>query len=150
MLMLLLLLFFLLSLTLGSVPIPFSFLLDYFSGSAENKVWTNILENFRLPKALTAVLAGSALGISGLQMQTLFRNPLAGPFILGISSGAGLGVALVIFLGVWMGGFIGLSGIGRSWLIVGAAAAKSLLDGHPHLGWTDGCEIEVHESMPLG
>lgn len=118
---------FILSLTLGSVAIPLSFILDYFIGVADKQVWINIVENFRLPKAITAVLAGSALAISGLQMQTLFRNPLAGPFILGISSGAGLGIALVIFLGVWLGGFIGLSGIGRSWLLVGASGLGSFL-----------------------
>ena len=122
-----LLISFVLSLTLGSVSIPFTFVLDYFSDSASNQVWTNIIENFRLPKSITAILAGSALAISGLQMQTLFRNPLAGPFILGISSGAGLGVALVIFLGVWLGGFVGLSSIGRSWLLVSASGLGSFL-----------------------
>ena len=122
-----LILCFLLSITLGSVKIPLTFVINYLTGQANNEVWINILENFRLPKAITAVLAGSALAISGLQMQTLFRNPLAGPFILGISSGAGLGVALVIFLGVWLGGFLELSGIGRSWLLVGASAVGSFL-----------------------
>jgi iron complex transport system permease protein len=63
---------------------------------AEKTTWTNIILKFRLPKALTATLAGAALGVSGLQMQTLFKNPLAGPFVLGISSGASLGVALVL------------------------------------------------------
>jgi len=122
-----LILCFFLSLTLGSVKIPFSFVINYFTGQGNNEVWSIILENFRLPKAITATLAGSALAISGLQMQTLFRNPLAGPFILGISSGAGLGVALVIFLGISIGGFIELSGIGRSWLLVGASAVGSFL-----------------------
>ncbi|MEP1094399.1 MAG: iron ABC transporter permease [Cyclobacteriaceae bacterium] len=122
-----LILCFLLSITLGSVKIPFSFVINYFTGQGNNEVWSNILENFRLPKAITATLAGSALAISGLQMQTLFRNPLAGPFILGISSGAGLGVALVIFLGISIGGFIELSGIGRSWILVGASAVGSFL-----------------------
>lgn len=124
-LLFLLILFFLLSLSFGSVKIPFAFVIDYFMGQANNEVWVNILQNFRLPKAITALLAGSALAVSGLQMQTLFRNPLAGPYILGISSGAGLGVALVIFLGIWIGGFIELSGIGRSWLLVVAAAVGS-------------------------
>lgn len=64
-----------------------------------------IILNFRLPKALTAVLAGVALSVSGLQMQTVFRNPLAGPYILGISSGAGLGVAILV-LGI---SFLGLT-----------------------------------------
>ncbi|MEM7297362.1 MAG: iron ABC transporter permease [Bacteroidota bacterium] len=116
-----------LSLSLGSVSIPIKFILSYFFGQVDNQVWENIIANFRLPKALTALLAGSALAVSGLQMQTLFRNPLAGPFILGISSGAGLGVALVIFLGIWLGAFIELSGIGRSWLLVVSAAVGSFL-----------------------
>lgn len=126
-LLLVLLLAFILSLTLGSVSIPIIFVVEYIFGTPDKQVWINIIENFRVPKAITAILAGSALAISGLQMQTLFRNPLAGPFILGISSGAGLGVALVIFLGVWLGGFIGLSGIGRSWLLVGASGMGSFL-----------------------
>lgn len=118
---------FILSLSLGSVSIPFSFIAEYFLGSADEGVWKNIILNFRIPKALTAILAGSALAISGLQMQTLFRNPLAGPFILGISSGAGLGVAIVIFLGIWLGSFFGLTGMGRSWILVGASALGSFL-----------------------
>ncbi len=123
----LLLLGFLSSLALGSVEIPISFIINYFLGNSDHQVWINIIENFRIPKALTAILAGSALAVSGLQMQTLFRNPMAGPFILGISSGAGLGVALVIFLGIWIGGFLELSGFARSWLLVVASALGSFL-----------------------
>lgn len=126
-LILILLLCFILSISLGSVQIPFGFVVEHFLGSSDNEVWSNIIQNFRVPKATTSLLAGSALAISGLQMQTLFRNPLAGPFILGISSGAGLGVALVIFLGFWLGGFIGMTGIGRSWLLVGAAGLGSFI-----------------------
>ncbi len=122
-----LIILFLLSLTLGSVSIPISFSLKYITGSANDPIWIKIMETFRLPKALTAIVAGSALGISGLQMQTLFRNPMAGPFILGISSGAGLGVALVIFFGFWVGGLLDLSGVGRSWLFAGASAIGSFL-----------------------
>lgn len=122
-----LILCFLLSISLGSVDISLGYIFQYFLGNPENEVWSNIIRNFRIPKALTSMLVGSALAISGLQMQTLFRNPLAGPFILGISSGAGLGVALVIFLGVWLGGFIGMTGIGRSWLLVGASGVGSFL-----------------------
>jgi len=118
---------FILSLLLGSVDISMAFVIDYFMGISDNQVWENILTNFRIPKALTATLAGSALAVSGLQMQTLFRNPLAGPYILGISSGAGLGVALVIFLGIWIGGYLELSGIGRSWLLICASALGSFL-----------------------
>ena len=62
----------------------------------EKESWEIILWNFRLPKAFTAILVGMALSISGLLMQTLFRNPLAGPYVLGLSSGASLGVAFVI------------------------------------------------------
>ncbi|WP_424962018.1 iron chelate uptake ABC transporter family permease subunit [Ekhidna sp.] len=116
---------FILSISIGSVKIPFSHVWNYFGGSSENQIWDNIIHNFRIPKAITSILAGSALAISGLQMQTLFRNPLAGPFILGISSGAGLGVALVIFLGVWLGGFLEMTGVGRSWLLVGASGIGS-------------------------
>lgn len=126
-LLLILVLCFLISISLGSVKIPISFIVQHFFGTSDNQVWSNIISNFRVPKALTSLLAGSALAISGLQMQTLFRNPLAGPFILGISSGAGLGVALVIFLGVWLGGFIEMTGIGRSWLLVGASGVGSFL-----------------------
>ncbi|QKQ74056.1 iron ABC transporter permease [Nostoc sp. TCL240-02] len=88
---------FLLDLALGSVDIPLNEVIKVLLGQEPEKVtWTHIILKFRLPKALTATLAGAALGVSGLQMQTLFKNPLAGPFVLGISSGASLGVALVV------------------------------------------------------
>lgn len=88
---------FLLSLVAGSVSIPPAQVLTILSGGTpERLTWTTIVLDFRLPKALTALLAGAALAVSGLQMQTLFRNPLADPFVLGISSGASLGVALVV------------------------------------------------------
>ncbi|MDF5712052.1 MAG: iron ABC transporter permease [Nostoc sp. S4] len=87
----------LLDLALGSVDIPINEVIKILLGQEPEKVtWTHIILKFRLPKALTATLAGAALGVSGLQMQTLFKNPLAGPFVLGISSGASLGVALVV------------------------------------------------------
>ena len=99
---------FVLSLTIGSVLIPTEEIMAVLlGGSASKSSWTTIVLKFRLPKALTAMLAGAALSVSGLQMQTLFRNPLAGPFVLGISSGASLGVALIILLAgaaVSMGG----------------------------------------------
>ncbi|MEH2117888.1 iron ABC transporter permease [Nostoc sp.] len=88
---------FLLDLALGSVDIPINEVVKSLLGQEPEKAtWANIILKFRLPKALTATLAGAALGVSGLQMQTLFKNPLAGPFVLGISSGASLGVALVV------------------------------------------------------
>lgn len=90
-------LFFGLDLFLGSVNIPFKNILLILLGETDLKQsWQVIILESRLPKAIAAVLAGSALSVSGLQMQTLFKNPLAGPYILGISSGAGLGVALFI------------------------------------------------------
>jgi len=93
----LLILGFLANLTLGSVEIPLQDVTNALLGkSTSNETWQYIIQDFRLPKAITAVLVGSGLGISGLLMQTLFRNPLAGPFVLGISSGASLGVARVI------------------------------------------------------
>lgn len=92
-----LLLIFLLDLTLGSVAIPLQEVVNILLGQEPEKIThANIILKFRLPKAVTATLAGAALGVSGLQMQTLFKNPLAGPFVLGISSGASLGVALVV------------------------------------------------------
>jgi len=88
---------FMLSLALGSVRIPLDQVLTILIGGEPMRTtWTTIVNDFRLPKALTATLAGAALGVSGLQMQTLFRNPLADPFVLGVSSGASLGVALVV------------------------------------------------------
>lgn len=86
---------FLLDIFLGSVPLSPSEIIKAFMEDAEGTTRT-ILIRFRLPKAITAVLAGIALSVSGLQMQTLFRNPMAGPYVLGLSSGASLGVAFVI------------------------------------------------------
>lgn len=86
-----------LDLFLGSLNIPFKSIVAILTGHpVEKESWRVIIIESRLPKALAAVLAGAALSISGLQMQTLFKNPLAGPYILGISSGAGLGVAIFI------------------------------------------------------
>lgn len=77
----------------GSVKIPLNELLG------DNEVYNNIIYNFRLPKALTALITGAAISVAGLIMQTLFRNPLAGPYVLGVSSGASLGVAIFILAG---------------------------------------------------
>lgn len=89
--------FFLLSLASGSVSIPADEVLSVLVGEGAAKAsWETIVVQFRLPKASTAVLAGASLAVSGLLMQTLFRNPLAGPYVLGLSSGASLGVALVV------------------------------------------------------
>lgn len=88
---------FVLDLSLGSVMIPLDAVASViFLGADAPEDWRQIILLFRIPRALTAMLAGAALGIAGLKMQTLFRNPLADPFVLGISSGAGLGVAVVV------------------------------------------------------
>jgi len=113
--------FFVTDLFFGSVHIPFKNILRalIFHDSGKEE-WNLIILNFRLPKAITAVLAGAALSVSGLQMQTMFRNPLAGPYILGISSGASLGVGIVLlgfsaFFGIHTGGVF------ANWIIVIAA-----------------------------
>lgn len=87
---------FLLDISLGSVSIPLDAIIDSFFGIEIKDSWEIILWNFRLPKAITAILVGIGLSLSGLLMQTLFRNPLAGPYVLGLSSGSSLGVAFVI------------------------------------------------------
>lgn len=93
----LLLLFFCADILLGSVKIPVGEVISVILGRGDTKpVWITIITDFRIPKAITAILAGSALSVCGLLMQTYFRNPLAEPYVLGISSGASLGVALVI------------------------------------------------------
>lgn len=87
------------SMGVGSVSIPAASIIKMLlGGEVDNPAWSNILFKTRLPQTITAMSAGVALGLSGLMMQTLFRNPLAGPSILGISSGASLGVALVILV----------------------------------------------------
>lgn len=88
------------TIALGSVTIPAADVLAVLArAEPSTAAWTTIVWDVRLPRAATAVLAGAALGVSGLQMQTLFRNPLADPFVLGVSSGASLGVALVVLGG---------------------------------------------------
>lgn len=116
---------FVLNLSLGSVSIPpDQTLTALFGGQLEKESWQFIIVDYRLPKALTAVLTGSGLAVAGLLMQTLFRNPLAGPFVLGISSGASLGVALLIMGAGAMGAVAGQLG---EWSLIIASAAGSLL-----------------------
>ncbi|CAM4235292.1 FecCD family ABC transporter permease [Zobellia nedashkovskayae] len=98
------------NISLGSVSIPFSETLhSVFGGAIENTAWEYIIWNYRIPKAFTAVLVGGGLSLSGLLMQTLFRNPLAGPFVLGISSGASLGAAFLIMGSATLTSLFGLS-----------------------------------------
>lgn len=118
---------FLVNISLGSVSIPLKAIINSIIGNpTEKETWQYIIINYRLPKALTAVIVGSSLGISGLLMQTLFRNPLAGPFVLGISSGASLGVALVILGSGIFGGILSTLAISK-WGIVLAASLGSFL-----------------------
>ena len=89
----------LLSLSWSSVSIPVDQVLAILIGEeADKRTWETIVMDIRLPRVLTAILVGTGLGLAGLQMQTVFRNPLASPFTLGVSSGASLGVALVILV----------------------------------------------------
>jgi iron complex transport system permease protein len=115
------------NISLGSVSIPFTDIIAIiFGDDAIKGSWQTIILEFRVPKAITAVLVGSGLSISGLLMQTLFRNPLAGPFVLGISSGASLGVALLI-LGSSVFGGIFLTISFSNWAVAIAASFGSFL-----------------------
>ena len=117
---------FILNVNLGSVTIPAEEIFKSLFGSIDNESWQYIIQNYRLPKAFTAILVGSGLGISGLLMQTLFRNPLAGPFVLGITSGASLGVALVIMGASIFSGYLATLLISK-WSLVIAASLGSFL-----------------------
>lgn len=123
----LLLVLFVLNISLGSVSIPFKDIFNTLIGnSATKESWQTIILNFRLPKAITAILVGSGLSVAGLLMQTLFRNPLAGPFVLGISSGASLGVALLILGSSLFGGFFLANSI-SSWSLPIASSLGAFL-----------------------
>ena len=116
---------FVLNISSGSVAIPVREIFGrFFGGSFSKASWETIVMDYRIPKAVTALLAGTALSIAGLQMQTFFRNPLAGPYVLGISSGAGLGVALLVLAG----SIIGFSGyVVGVWATIIAASAGAVL-----------------------
>lgn len=121
---------FLLDIALGSVKIPISEVINItFGFRTENEAWEKIVTLIRIPKAITAVLAGCALSVAGLQMQTLFRNPLAGPSVLGITAGASLGVAVVMLSSGVATSIYTIKGLGLSgsWLLVIAATLGSVL-----------------------
>lgn len=126
---LLMVLFFLLNIIIGSIFIPLSEVVDVLFASGENasQVAQNIILRSRLPQAATALAAGAGLAISGLQMQTIFHNPLASPSVLGISNGASLGVALVVLLSGSVGG-VALSSMGLAGnaLLIASAIIGSL------------------------
>lgn len=100
------------NLLLGTVRIPVGEVCSILIGAgSDSEIWTNIVISSRLPQVLTAIVAGAGLAVSGLQMQTVFRNPLAGPSVLGISNGSALGVAFVVLLSGKIGG-VALSRLG--------------------------------------
>ena len=99
------------NLFVGSVKIPVTDICRILVGDESHEIWTNIIWKSRLPQVLTAIVAGAGLAVSGLQMQTVFRNPLAGPSVLGISNGSALGVAFVVLLSGKIGG-VALSRLG--------------------------------------
>ncbi|MBR7102834.1 MAG: iron ABC transporter permease [Tidjanibacter sp.] len=115
---------------IGSVALPLGEVVDALFGGGD-EVTRNIVLNFRLPKAVTALLVGASLSAVGLQMQTLFRNPMAGPYVLGVSSGATLGVALFLLgmplLGISLGNSAvsSLGVVGAAW--IGSALIMSVV-----------------------
>ena len=120
---LLLLLLFAANLLYGSIDSPCSEVLSIItSGCAQRDVWRVVVLETRLPQALTALLAGASISVAGLLLQTLFRNPLAGPEVLGVNSGAGLGVALVMLLAVGVSTF----GLGGYLAVLGGAFAGAI------------------------
>ena len=126
-LLLLVLLMGLLNISLGSVHIPFAEVLEVLFETENSSASSQyIIKDFRLPKAITSILAGSGLAVSGLLMQTMFRNPLAGPYVLGLSSGASLGVAVVIMGASLFGGAASAISL-NSWSLVLASSAGSIL-----------------------
>lgn len=116
-----------LNISLGSVKIPFKDIFaSIFNLEVSRESWRYIVLEYRLPKAITAILTGSGLAVSGLLMQTLFRNPLAGPYVLGLSSGASLGVAIV-FMGASLFGGTFAAILLSKWSVVIASSLGSLL-----------------------
>ncbi len=127
-----------LNLTVGSVNIPanavFQILNPFGNGldkGDNNEIWTNIVMQTRLPQTLTAIACGAGLSVAGLEMQTVFRNPLAGPSVLGISSAACLGVAFVVLLNgaIWGGSLIRLGIIGNTAITLAAICGAMLVMG---------------------
>lgn len=122
-----------LNLLLGSVKIPAADVIGVLFGDRSNEIFSNIILKSRLPQALVAIVAGAGLAVSGLQMQTVFRNPLAGPSVLGISNGASLGVAIVVMMssslaGVSLSrmGYVGDAAISIA-AIIGSLAVMALI-----------------------
>ncbi|CAL2094011.1 iron ABC transporter permease [Tenacibaculum sp. 190524A05c] len=121
----LLLLTAMINVSIGSVSIPLKDIINsIFGGTVTKESWNTIIINYRLPKTITAILVGSGLSLCGLLMQTLFRNPLAGPFVLGISSGASLGVAIFLLGSGLLGNYVAYATI-TNWGLPAAASIGS-------------------------
>lgn len=134
-----------LNISLGSVSIPWEDTIRIiFGGSTEGASWPYIIWNYRLPKAITSILVGSGLSLSGLLMQTLFRNPLAGPFVLGISSGASLGAALLIMGATFFSGWLGIFFVNDLTVAIAASAGSFLV-----LAAVMGIAGKVRDTMAL-
>lgn len=119
---------FLVNISLGSVKIPINEVVNgLLSQKMSKESWEIILWNFRFPKAITAILVGIGLSISGLLMQTLFRNPLAGPYVLGLSSGASLGVAFIILGTGFLPAFISSFFLSNYGLVLAASLGSFLV-----------------------
>ncbi|WP_117610257.1 iron ABC transporter permease [Flavobacterium sp. ABG] len=119
---------FLASISLGSVTIPLKEVYTSLTGGhASKSAWEYIIINYRLPKAITAVLVGTGLSISGLLMQTLFRNPLAGPYVLGLSSGASLGVAFVILGAGFLPSFLSAIALSSYGIVLASTLGSTLV-----------------------
>ena len=132
---------FLADLAWGSIHISIREILSVFVGKGANGINNEILLNFRLPKAITAILAGASLSVAGLMMQTLFRNSLADPYILGVSSGASLGVALVMMAAT----ILPVAFVSSGWaLIVAAIIGASVV-----LVLVVGVSFKVHNAVSL-
>ncbi len=118
---------FVMNLNIGSSSVGFEDWWNYLIGNESGRVFQITFFQYRLPKALTAIIAGIALSVSGLVMQTVFRNPLAGPYVLGVSSGAGLGVALVMLGAGSTGMALFINNTGNFAIILSAIAGSSVV-----------------------
>jgi iron complex transport system permease protein len=132
---------FLADLAWGSIHISLGEIISVFFGKGAEGINSEILLNFRLPKAITAVLAGASLSVAGLMMQTLFRNPLADPYILGVSSGASLGVALVMMAAA----FLPVAFVSSGWALIVAA----IIGGSVVLVLVVGVSFKVNNAVSL-
>ncbi len=121
-------LLFVTNIAFGPVSIPFKDVISsLIGGTASKETWEYIILNYRLPKAITAVLTGMGLSISGLMMQTLFRNPLAGPYVLGLSSGSSLGVAIVLLAAGILPGYLGVILVSSYGIVIASCIGSFLI-----------------------